>query len=49
MGGTFMSLDIEYRDYFNRNLHDALSGFSPFFILSVLVGIILLIALICKP
>ncbi|KAJ1482707.1 RNA polymerase II Elongator subunit [Baffinella frigidus] len=26
MGGTFMSLDIEYRDYFIRNLHDALSG-----------------------
>jgi elongator complex protein 3 len=26
MGGTFMSLDKEYRDYFVRNLHDALSG-----------------------
>eukprot|EP00003_Mantamonas_plastica_P005527 TRINITY_DN1442_c0_g1_i2.p1 TRINITY_DN1442_c0_g1~~TRINITY_DN1442_c0_g1_i2.p1 ORF type:complete len:561 (+),score=161.46 TRINITY_DN1442_c0_g1_i2:238-1920(+) len=26
MGGTFMSLDREYRDYFIRNLHDALSG-----------------------
>lgn len=26
MGGTFMSLDGEYRDYFVRNLHDALSG-----------------------
>ena len=26
MGGTFMSLDAEYRDYFIRNLHDALSG-----------------------
>ncbi|KJE95219.1 elongator complex protein 3 [Capsaspora owczarzaki ATCC 30864] len=26
MGGTFMSLDPEYRDYFIRNLHDALSG-----------------------
>eukprot|EP00293_Proteomonas_sulcata_P007973 CAMPEP_0184302964 /NCGR_PEP_ID=MMETSP1049-20130417/12807_1 /TAXON_ID=77928 /ORGANISM="Proteomonas sulcata, Strain CCMP704" /LENGTH=446 /DNA_ID=CAMNT_0026614371 /DNA_START=70 /DNA_END=1413 /DNA_ORIENTATION=+ len=26
MGGTFMSLDVEYRDYFIRNLHDALSG-----------------------
>lgn len=26
MGGTFMSLDSEYRDYFIRNLHDALSG-----------------------
>ena len=26
MGGTFMSLDFEYRDYFIRNLHDALSG-----------------------
>ncbi len=26
MGGTFMSLDIEYRDWFIRNLHDALSG-----------------------
>ena len=26
MGGTFMSLDAEYRDYFVRNLHDALSG-----------------------
>lgn len=26
MGGTFMSLDNEYRDYFIRNLHDALSG-----------------------
>jgi histone acetyltransferase (RNA polymerase elongator complex component) len=26
MGGTFMSLDQEYRDYFIRNLHDALSG-----------------------
>eukprot|EP00055_Hartaetosiga_balthica_P009424 m.37522 g.37522 ORF g.37522 m.37522 type:complete len:570 (-) comp6740_c1_seq1:4191-5900(-) len=28
MGGTFMSLDTEYRDYFIRNLHDALSGHS---------------------
>ena len=26
MGGTFMSLDNSYRDYFIRNLHDALSG-----------------------
>jgi len=26
MGGTFMSLDRKYRDYFIRNLHDALSG-----------------------
>ena len=26
MGGTFMSLDEEYRDYFIRNLHDALSN-----------------------
>jgi len=26
MGGTFMSLDEDYRDYFVRNLHDALSG-----------------------
>ncbi|KAJ9523748.1 hypothetical protein QJQ45_019949 [Haematococcus lacustris] len=26
MGGTFMSLPAEYRDYFVRNLHDALSG-----------------------
>jgi elongator complex protein 3 len=26
MGGTFMSLPAEYRDYFIRNLHDALSG-----------------------
>lgn len=26
MGGTFMSLDEKYRDYFIRNLHDALSG-----------------------
>lgn len=26
MGGTFMSLTEEYRDYFIRNLHDALSG-----------------------
>ena len=26
MGGTFMSLPVEYRDYFIRNLHDALSG-----------------------
>jgi elongator complex protein 3 len=28
MGGTFMSLPAEYRDYFVRNLHDALSGHS---------------------
>ena len=28
MGGTFMSLLPEYRDYFIRNLHDALSGHS---------------------
>lgn len=28
MGGTFMSLPEEYRDYFVRNLHDALSGHS---------------------
>ncbi|EFA75665.1 elongation protein 3 [Heterostelium album PN500] len=28
MGGTFMSLPAEYRDYFIRNLHDALSGHS---------------------
>jgi elongator complex protein 3 len=26
MGGTFMSLSLSYRDYFIRNLHDALSG-----------------------
>ncbi len=26
MGGTFLSLDDEYKDYFIRNLHDALSG-----------------------
>lgn len=26
MGGTFMSLSAAYRDYFIRNLHDALSG-----------------------
>lgn len=26
MGGTFMALDAAYRDYFIRNLHDALSG-----------------------
>lgn len=28
MGGTFMSLPTDYRDYFVRNLHDALSGHS---------------------
>ena len=28
MGGTFMSLPMDYRDYFVRNLHDALSGHS---------------------
>lgn len=28
MGGTFLSLDQEYKDYFIRNLHDALSGHS---------------------
>jgi len=26
MGGTFMSLPPDYRDYFIRGLHDALSG-----------------------
>ncbi|KQK22657.1 hypothetical protein BRADI_1g68630v3 [Brachypodium distachyon] len=26
IGGTFMSLPADYRDYFIRNLHDALSG-----------------------
>ena len=26
MGGTFMSMTEDYRDYFIRNLHDALSG-----------------------
>ena len=26
MGGTFMCLPDDYRDYFIRNLHDALSG-----------------------
>ncbi len=26
MGGTFMSLDADYKDWFIRNLHDALSG-----------------------
>ena len=26
MGGPFMSLPADYRDYFIRNLHDALSG-----------------------
>jgi len=26
MGGTFLSLDKTYKDYFIRNLHDALSG-----------------------
>jgi elongator complex protein 3 len=28
MGGTFLSLDADYRDYFIRNLHDAISGHS---------------------
>merc|ERR1719378_147780 len=28
MGGTFMALPEDYRDYFIRNLHDALSGFT---------------------
>lgn len=28
MGGTFMALDEAYRDYFIRNLHDALSGYT---------------------
>jgi elongator complex protein 3 len=28
MGGTFLSLDAAYKDYFIRNLHDALSGHS---------------------
>ena len=28
MGGTFLSLDQNCRDYFIRNLHDALSGHS---------------------
>jgi hypothetical protein len=28
MGGTFMSLPLDYRDFFVRNLHDALSGHS---------------------
>lgn len=28
MGGTFMSLKRDYRDYFIRNLHDALSGYN---------------------
>lgn len=28
MGGTFMCLSEDYRDYFIRNLHDALSGHS---------------------
>ena len=28
MGGTFMSLPAEYRDWFVRGLHDALSGHS---------------------
>ena len=26
MGGTFMSLPLDYRDFFIRGLHDALSG-----------------------
>ena len=26
MGGTFCSLDTQYKDFFIRNLHDALSG-----------------------
>ena len=26
MGGTFMALADDYRDFFIRNLHDALSG-----------------------
>jgi histone acetyltransferase (RNA polymerase elongator complex component) len=26
VGGTFLSLPGDYRDYFIRNLHDALSG-----------------------
>ena len=26
MGGTFMALDDEYKDFFIRSLHDALSG-----------------------
>ena len=30
MGGTFMSLPDDYRDYFIRNLHDALSGHTSY-------------------
>ncbi|KAJ8903833.1 hypothetical protein NDN08_000366 [Rhodosorus marinus] len=30
MGGTFLSLDTGYRDYFVRNLHDALSGHTSY-------------------
>ena len=26
MGGTFMALNDDYKDYFIRNLYDALSG-----------------------
>lgn len=40
MGGTFMSLPSDYRDYFIRNLHDALSGEYP-----PMVGPVLLDAL----
>ena len=28
MGGTFLSLPADYRDFFVRSLHDALSGHS---------------------
>lgn len=26
MGGTFMALDDDYKDFFIRSLHDAVSG-----------------------
>jgi elongator complex protein 3 len=30
MGGTFMSLAEDYRDWFISNLHDALSGYNSY-------------------
>ena len=53
MGGTFMALDDEYKDFFIRNLHDALSGHTSSSVQEAVryvhVLLLLLLLYICTP
>lgn len=43
MGGTFMSLSDDYRDYFIRNLHDALTGHTSSSVSEVILFLIFIL------